>query len=131
MDGKDGRSSHRDGRSFRWTGRGWKSLPKCRQWLRGPLVGPGIVRKPSQRVGNGREAHPNDWGVWKPSKKGQEPGVLHGGREGSRCPSEGPGGVRRHFQRARRDWEGLERSGGLLGGSVGVGRSIWRAGKGQ
>ena len=65
MDGKDGRSSRRDGRSscrdgrsFCWTGRGQKSLPECRQWSGG-------------------------WGVWKPSQKGQEPGVFHGDQEES------------------------------------------------
>ena len=37
-------------------GRGWEALPEDWEWSGGPAKGPGVVGRPTQRVGTGREA---------------------------------------------------------------------------
>ena len=94
------------------------SLPKCREGLGGLPAGPGGVRRPSQMVRRGHEAHSDGWGFGSPPKRagrrresllvslegvGMPEGAGRGwetlseGWVGSVRPPREPGGVGRPF----------------------------------
>ena len=53
-----GREAHLEGRKIvrrlsQRTGSGWEAIPEGREWLESLPGGPGVVGRPSQRVGSG------------------------------------------------------------------------------
>ena len=91
-------------------GRGWQALLEGRECLGVSPAGLGWFRRPSWRVGRGRE-----------------------GRERTAGPPGGPGGFRRSSCRTWNDREALsvvrEWRGGAFEGPGVVGRSLWMAGR--
>ena len=93
--------------------KGWESFPEFWEWSGGPPAGSGDVRRPSQRVGRGRNAllegreesggTSGDLGGIGRAGSGRQ--ALQEGREDLRGPPEGSRGVGRHSWRAGRGWE--------------------------